>query len=328
MKVVIIGGTGNISSEVAAALYQKGNSITVVTTGKRPVPPLYTHIRADRNNTEEFKKALAGIESDCVIDFFAFVPDHLKVDYEIFKGRTGQFIFISSATVYEKPHKKIPITEQTPLGNPFWHYAQDKIRCEEYLWSVNSPLFPVTIVRPSHTFGNQWIPSPLCGNDFTVAQRILDGRPIIIHDRGESLWTLTAASDFAAGLGGLAGNLNAIGEAFHITSDEALSWNKIYQILGATLGREPVVEYIPSKALSQVYPEARGALFGDKKENGVFDNSKIKKFVPGFSCKKTFVAAIRESVEWFMQEPVRRAVNPEQDRFIDRLIEMCKPHSI
>lgn len=324
MKIVMIGGTGNISSEVAANLYRKGHSISVVTTGKRPVPPQYTHIQADRNNAEEFKRILSNCEADSVIDFFAFVPENLKTDFEIFKEKTGQFIFISSATVYEKPHKKIPITEQTPLSNPFWPYAQDKIKCEEYLWSVNSPLFPVTIVRPSHTFGNNWIPSPLSGNDFTVAQRILDERSIIIHDKGESLWTLTAASDFAEGISGLVGNNEAIGEAFHITSDEALSWNQIYRTLGETLGKEPVVEFIPSEALARVYPEARGALFGDKKENGVFDNSKIKKFVPGFSCRKSFAAAIRESVEWFMQEPARMAVNPEEDRFIDRLIQKCK----
>lgn len=320
MNVLLIGGTGNISSEVADRLYKQGHSITVVTTGTHPVPKEYSHIKANRQDCTEFKKALANCTPDVVVDFFAFVPDQCRCDYEIFKGKIKQFIFISSATVYEKPHKNLPITEKTPLGNPFWKYAQDKIECENYLNSVNGKDFPVTIVRPSHTFGKTWIPSAINGCDFTIANRILDGKPIIVHDKGESLWTLTAASDFAIGLAGLVGNEKAIGKTFHITSDETLSWNSIYEIIGNALGKKPVFVYIPSEFLAKVYPESLGMLMGDKKEHGVFDNSKIKQFVPEFKCSKTFSLAIRESIEWFMEDESRRVTDIEQDKLIDSLI--------
>ena len=324
MNILIIGGTGNISTEVAATLHDQGHSITVVTTGSRPVPARYTHIKANRDNSDEFLNALFGCKADVAIDFFAFIPDHLKSDYIALKGKISQFIFISSATVYEKPHKKIPVTEETPRNNPFWPYARDKIACEEYLESVQGPDFPVTIVRPSHTFGKTWIPSPINGSDFTIANRIINGKPIIIHDRGESLWTLTAATDFAEGFAGLVGNPKAYGEAVHITSDEALTWNKIYEILGDTLGSKPVIEYIPSDELAKIYPEALGMLMGDKKEHGVFDNSKIKQLTPGFQCRKSFSLAIRESVGWFMDDPSRRVVDGKQDLFIDSLIGRWK----
>lgn len=320
MNILIIGGTGNISSVAAEHLHAIGHSITTITTGKRPVPDRYTSIIADRNNTEELISNLGKCSPDVVIDFFAFTPGHVESDFTIFRGTVKQFIFISSAVVYEKPHRRFPITENTPRSNPFWPYAQDKIACEEYLESVHSPEFPVTIVRPSHTFGNQWIPSPMNGNDFTIAHRILDGRPIILHDEGESLWTLTAASDFTAGLAGLIGNHKALGEAFHITSDESFTWNEIYTIIGETLGKKPVIEYIPSSFLADIFPEARGMLYGDKKEHGVFDNQKIKRFVPGFECRKSLKTAIRESVDWFLEDPARQEVNPEEDAFIDDLI--------
>jgi nucleoside-diphosphate-sugar epimerase len=321
MHILLIGGTGNISAEVADLLHQQGHSITTVTTGRNRVPKDYNSIIVDRNNTETFTEKLTDLHPNIVIDFIAFVPDHLKVDYSTFKDTIEQFIFISSAAVYEKPHRRFPITEGTPRSNPFWPYAQDKIACEEYLESVHSPEFPVTIVRPSHTFGNRWIPSQIDSNDFTIARRILDGRPIILHDKGESLWTLTSASDFAAGLAGLIGNRNTLGESFHITSDEALSWNQIYAIIGGALGKTPVIEYISSEFIAKEYPEARGMLFGDKKEHGVFDNQKIKRFVPGFECKKSIEAAIEESVAWFLADESRQTVDEEVDRLIDRLIE-------
>ena len=321
MEILFIGGTGNISSEVAAKLYNQGHAITVVTTGKRAVPPEYKHIKADRNAPGYFIETLKSVAADVVIDFFAFVPEHLKIDYTIFNGKIKQFIFISSATVYEKPHTVLPITEKTPRNNPFWPYAQNKIACEEYLERIHSHTFPVTIVRPSHTFGKTWIPSPINGCDFTIANRILSGKPIVIHDNGESLWTLTAASDFAAGFCGLVGNEKAVGEAFHITSDEALPWNKIYDLLGDALGKKPSVVHIPSEFLAEIYPESRGMLMGDKREHGVFDNAKIRHIVPDFRCQKSFSVAIRESVSWFREVPTRMAIDKDQDSFISSLIE-------
>ena len=328
MHILTIGGTGNISTFVAKRLHLDGHSITTVTTGKRQIPETYESIIADRTDTADFVKKLENVSPDVVIDFFAFVPDQLKTVYELFKGKIKQFIFISSATVYEKPHRRFPITEDTPRSNPFCNYAQNKIACEEYLESVHSPQFPVTIVRPSHTFGNEWIPSPMNGTDYTISQRIIDGRPIIIHDNGESLWTLTAASDFADGLSGIVGNSNALGESFHITSDESLTWNEIYSILGETLGKEPVVEYIPSTFLAEVYPESNAMLFGDKKEHGVFDNQKIKRFVPGFECKKSFKTAIQESIIWFQDDPSRQEIDKKEDAFIDHLIHSWRKSNV
>ncbi len=320
MNILLIGGTGNISTEVADCAYKQGHTIIVASTGNHPVPSSYHHIQLDRTIPEQCKEKLANIDADMVIDFFAFVPDHIKTLHSILKGKIRQYIFISSATVYEKPHKRLPITENTPRNNPFWSYAQDKIACEEFLESVHGPDFPVTIVRPSHTFGKTWVPSVLNGNDFTICSRIIQGKPIFLHDKGQSLWTLTASSDFAAGLCGLLGNENALGEAFHITSNEALSWNKIYEILGETLGQKPVITYIPTNFINKVLPESIGPLKGDKAEHGVFDNSKIKEAVPGFQCSKSFRIAIRESVEWFKEDPNRMVVDNKQNEMIDWLI--------
>jgi nucleoside-diphosphate-sugar epimerase len=328
MDLLIIGGTGNISSQVTPLLAARGDNVTIATTGNTPVPAGCGHIKVDRFNIEEFNRIFKDIKPfDVVIDFKAFTPEHCKADYGAFRGKVGQFIFISSATVYQKPHIKIPITEDTPRGNPFWPYAQDKIACEEYLESVHGDDFPVTIVRPSHTFGTTWIPSPVSGHGFAVPRRMLDGREFIIHDKGESLWTLTASSDFARGFVGLVGNKNAAGEAFHITSDEANSWNDIYRILAETIGAKNIrPAYIPTNFIAEVYPEARGALMGDKAEDGVFDNTKIKKFVPGFTCEKTFARAIKESVDWFMEDEGRRAVNAEEDKLIDTIIGAWRAH--
>jgi len=321
MKILIIGGTGNISTEVADALLERGDDVTLLTRGSHPIPAGFGHIQADRADARAFAAALDDRSFDVVIDFVCFTPDDCRLDHDVFRGKVGQFVFISSATVYRKPHEVLPLTEDSPLGNPFWDYAQKKLECERFLESVTGRDFPVTVVRPSHTFGRKWIPSPLAGSDYTVAARIEAGRRIIIHDDGQSMWTLTAASDFASGLAGLVGNEAAYGETFHITSDQVLTWNAIYQEIGFALGREPQVVYIPSKFLSDVYPPARGRLLGDKAEHGVFDNSKIKRFVPNFECVKSFRSAIRESVAWFNEDPARKVVNREQDRLIDELIE-------
>jgi nucleoside-diphosphate-sugar epimerase len=321
MKLLIIGGTGNISSEATDLLVSQGHDVTLLNTGRHPTPRGCKLIKADRFNQRAFEGALKKLSVDAVLDFMAFVPAHCRSVYMALRGRLAQYIFISSATVYAKPHTKLPITEETPRGNPFWPYAQDKAACEEYLESVRGDDFPVTIVRPSHTFGRTWIPSPINGSGFTVSARILAGKEFIIHGDGESLWTMTASSDFARGLAGLVGNKAAVGEAFHITSDEALSWNDIYKELGAALGAKKLnAAHIPTSFIIKRYPDARGKLLGDKAENGVFDNSKIKKFVPGFKCEKNFATAIRESVAWFMEKPERREVDLDEDKLIEAMV--------
>lgn len=320
MKVLVIGGTGNISAETVAALVARGDKVTVLTRGKTPLPHGVRHLCVDRTDTAACREALASFCGDAVINFLGFSHDDCELDFDALRGRIGQYVFISSATVYEKPHKQLPLTEETPLGNPFSPYAQGKIACEKFLGNVHGPDFPVTIVRPSHTFGRQWIPSPLNGSDYTVAARITSGKPIIVHDNGRTLWTLTAAADFAAGLVGLVGHGKAAGETFQLTSDQVLTWNCIYFEIGMALGRAPHMVHIPSHFLGEQWPEARAKLLGDKSEPGVFDNTKIKCFLPEFECRYTFRTAIRESVAWFQEDASRMAVNPEQDHRIDELL--------
>jgi nucleoside-diphosphate-sugar epimerase len=320
MNILLIGGTGNISTEVAEELYRRGNRIFIMSTGRRPVPPKYTHLKADRNNIDNLRDIFTRYTFDIVIDFVAFVPEQLEKIYSVCKGVVGQFIFISSATVYQKPHKSLPITESVPRGNPFWKYAQDKIACEEFCELVQGNNFPVTIVRPSHTFGKTWIPSALHHSDFTVTSRILQGKPIAVHGDGNSLWTLTAASDFASGLAGLVGNEKAIGETFHITSDEYHSWNEIYSILGDVLGVKPQIVHVPVDFLVTMYPEYEGPLRGDKAENGVFDNTKIKSVVNGFCCKKTLHDQFSESYKWFCEDTDRQRSNEFENTRADEII--------
>ncbi len=326
MNVLLIGGTGNLSSETLGALQARGDTVTVLTRGRTALPAGARHVRADRNDPAAFRKTLATFSGDAVINFLGFKETDCQVDYAALRGRIGQYVFISSATVYEKPHRRLPLTEDTPLGNPFSDYARDKIACETFLRNVHAPDFPVTIVRPSHTFGRQWIPSPLNGSDYTVAARIAAGKPVIVHDDGRSLWTLTAASDFAAGLAGLVGHPKAEGETFHITTDQVLTWDCIYFELGLALGRAPRIEHIPSAFLAEQWPEARAKLQGDKCEPGVFDNTKIKCFLPQFECRTSFRQAIRESVAWFQADSARMAIDIDQERRIDDLIRAWRQH--
>jgi nucleoside-diphosphate-sugar epimerase len=320
MKILLIGGTGNLSTEVAEELNIRGGIVSILTTGHRTVPKKFKHFAADRNNEDTLKEIFNSNRFDVIIDFVAFVPEQLEKIYNVCKGSISQFIFISSATVYHKPHQVLPITEKVHRGNPFWKYAQDKIACEEFCEKVHGKDFPVTIVRPSHTFGKTWIPSAIHHSDYTVASRILNNKPIVVHGDGTSLWTLTAASDFASGLVGLVGNRYAIGESFHITTDEYHSWNEIYSILGEVLGVLPVIEYVPVNTLITLYPDLSGPLLGDKAENGVFDNSKIKRVISGFKCRKKLREQFQESVEWFNEDICRRRINISENERADRII--------
>jgi nucleoside-diphosphate-sugar epimerase len=320
MNILFIGGTGNISTEVAEELYQRGNRIFVLSTGRRPVPSMYTHLKADRNSIDDLRDIFTRYTFDIVIDFVAFVPEQLEKIYSVCKGAIGQFIFISSATVYRKPHTILPVTEKVPRGNPYWKYAQDKIACEEFCERVQGKDFPLTIVRPSHTFGKTWIPSALHHSDFTVTSRILQCKPIAVHGDGTSLWTLTAASDFASGLAGLAGNERAIGEIFHITTDEYHCWNEIYSILGDVIGVKPHIVHVPVDFLVRMYPEYEGPLRGDKAENGVFDNSKIKNVVNGFCCKKALREQFVESFAWFCANVDRQRSNEFENTRAEEII--------
>jgi nucleoside-diphosphate-sugar epimerase len=238
-----------------------------------------------------------------------------------FAGRVGQYVFISSTSAYEKPVVRHVITEETPLRNPFWEYARQKIACEERLWRARrESAFPVTVVRPSYTYGETWIPSGFGGQDYTLVARLRAGRPIVCHGDGTSLWVMTAASDFAVGLVGLLGQEAALGEAFHITSDEVLTWQAIYRTIAEAAGAELEMVHVPSALIAALYPERGGSLLGDKAWSVVFDNTKIRRLVPAYRPRVSFAEGMKRSVDWFDGDPARRRVNAEMDGRIDRVI--------
>lgn len=327
MKVLFIGGTGNISSSVSQLAVEKGVDLYHLNRGNRPAIEGVKEIIADITNMEQTKKALANHEWDVVVNWIAFTPEDVARDFELFKGKVAQYIFISSASAYQKPPVSHIITESTPLINPFWDYSRNKIACENLLMDLfHEQGFPVTIVRPSHTY-NTVIPVPLGGwEEYTVVDRIRKGLPIVVHGDGTSLWTETHADDFAKGFFGLLDNKPAIGEVFQITSDEVLSWNQIYKAIANAAGCEAKIVHIASESICDFadehgYPSVRGNLLGDKSYCAVFDNSKIKRFVPEFEASIRFSEGIKRTLDWFEAEPARMIVKEETNRFLNELIE-------
>ncbi|HSU53616.1 MAG TPA: NAD-dependent epimerase/dehydratase family protein [Candidatus Dormibacteraeota bacterium] len=322
MKILFIGGTGNISTDCAALLQSRGHEIQILTRGRTAVPPGYRPIRADRKDSAGMRTALADARPDVVLNFLGYELSDVECDFELFKGSIQQYIFISSATVYVKPAPKLPVTEETPLGNQWWDYAQKKQACEEWLLErCRKDRFPVTIVRPSHTYSKLWVANPVSSASYTFALRIEQGKPVFVPDDGQILWTLTATSDFAVGFAGLVGNQKAIGEAFHITSDEALTWNQIYAEIAMAVGaKSPKIVQVPTDTICAAAPSLIGNLKGDKSHHGVFDNAKIKGFVPEFQCRKPFRDGVREAVQWLRAHPEQQNLNPEVDALIEKVI--------
>ena len=325
MKVLLIGGTGTISSSVAKLAAGNGAELTLLTRGTHPelVPDGAEVLRADISDAQAAGHLLSGRRFDVVADFNIFTPEQAGRDLGLFSGKTEQFIFISSASAYQKPPAAYPITESTPLRNPFWRYSQDKIACEElFTAAYRSSGFPITIVRPSHTYCERTVPLALHGKKgpWQVLSRIRDGKPVIAHGDGLTLWTFTHADDFAEGFWGLMGNPHAIGEAVHITSDEAITWNDAYAAVGRALGAEPKLVHIPSDFLAAFNPELLGNLLGDKAYCGVFDNSKLKRLVPGFCAKTRFADGVARSVSYFLSHPEMQVPDPEFDAWCDRVI--------
>ena len=322
MRILFIGGTGNLSAECAALLHRRGHEIHVISRGTSVIPGGYRTVVADYRNPESMRAALDGVAVDVVINFLGYELNDVIADHALFHGSIRQYVFISSASVYEKPASVLPITEESPLGNVWWDYARKKEACEHWLMERwNGGQFPVTIVRPSHTYSNRWIPNPVSSASYTFASRLERGLPVFVPDDGESLWTLTAASDFAVGLCGLVGNEVALGEAFHITSDEALTWNRIVAEIAAALDVDsPDVAKVPVDFICRHAPSLTGTLKGDKAHCGVFDNSKIKRLVPEFHCRKSFHDGIRESVAWLRAHPEFQNPNPQVDVMCDAVI--------
>jgi nucleoside-diphosphate-sugar epimerase len=319
MKVLFIGGTGNISAECAAALHARGDHVSVVTRGRTPVPPPYEACVSDRRDREAMQRVIDQVKPEVVINFLGYDVEDVQLDAAVCRG-VQQYIFISSATVYSKP-SRIPITESCDLGNEWWPYAQKKLACERWLLAHRAETgFPVTIVRPSHTYGRTWVPNPVSSSSWTFAARLEARRPVFVMDDGQTPWTLTACSDFAQGFAGVVGNPRAMGEAYHLTSDEALSWNDIFRETAAALGVEnPLILQVPTDFICQAEPSMAGPLKGDKSHPALFDNRKIKSLVPGFRCRKSFREGIRESVAWLRTHPADQNPKPEVDAIFDRV---------
>jgi nucleoside-diphosphate-sugar epimerase len=321
MRILFIGGTGNISSDCAALLRASGHDVCLLCRGRNPVPGEFQSVIADRKDLAAMRRALEFAQPEVVLNFIGYELADVEVDFSVLRGKVRQYIFISSTTVYAKPADRLPITEEAPLGNAHWEYARKKQACEEWLldrWRQDH--FPVTILRPSHTYSRRWIPNPLSSSSYTFAARLEQGKPVYVPDDGENPWTLTAAADFALGLAGLIGRPDTLGEAFHLTSDEVLTWNQIVAEIGAALGVAPRIIQVPTDLICKVAPEMTGTLKGDKAHPGVFDNSKIKRFVPGFQCRIPFRQGVRESVGWLRSHPEEQHRRPELDALCERVI--------
>ncbi len=326
MKALFIGGTGIISEAVSRLAIEKGADLYLLNRGNRPlyIPKGAKVINGDIRDYKSIKEVLKPYSFDVIVDWIAFTPEHVRTDLELFAGNAGQYIFISSASAYQKPPTDYIITESTPLANPFWQYSRDKIACEDILMAeYRSNGFPVTIVRPSLTYGLQMIPAALNSwqKPWSIVDRMRRGKKIIVHGDGTSLWTITHNTDFAKGFTGLMGNSLAIGHAFHITSDEVLTWNMIYELIGKAAGVKPDIIHIASDFISKVHPESLGSLLGDKALSAVFDNSKIKRYVPDFKATVSFEAGIRRSVEWFSEHPELCGVDTLWDAEMDMIID-------
>ncbi len=320
MKVLFIGGTGVISSACTVLALEKDIELYLLNRGKSTmsVPVGANVIHGDIRDVDAVNKALGDMKFDVVVNFIAFSPEHIENDLKLFRGKMGQYIFISSASAYQTPPITLPVTESTPLYNPYWSYSQAKISCEERLMKAfREEKFPVTIVRPSHTYNRTMLPVK---GGYTAVDRMRKGKPVIVHGDGTSIWVLTHNSDFAKGLVGLLGNEKAIGEAFHITSDELLSWNRIYELVAKAAGTEAKIVHIPSDVIARYNPEWGASLLGDKAHSMIFDNSKIKQLVPEYNATIPFSSGVEEIISWFDADPTRQVIDSELDRQMDEMI--------
>ncbi|MEJ5943901.1 SDR family oxidoreductase [Pseudokineococcus basanitobsidens] len=325
-RVLFVGGSGVISSACSALAVEAGLDLTVLnrgTTSTRPLPEAARVVQADVRDPASVREALGEEEFDVVVDWVAFTPDHVRTDVELFAGRTGQYVFISSASAYQTPPLRVPVTESTPLRNPFWQYSRDKIACEDLLTrAYREDGFPVTVVRPSHTYDKTLLPFD---GGWTVVDRMRRGAEVVVHGDGTSLWTLTHHRDFAAAFTGLLANPRAIGEAVQITSDEAPTWDQIFRTVAAAAGAEPRLVHVPSDAIAAEDAEWGAGLLGDKAHSMVFDNSKVKALVPGWVATTPFATGAREMLEWYDADPARQVVDAHMDAVMDRLVEAHRP---
>ena len=320
MRVLFIGGSGVISSACSRVAIEQGIELFVLNRGvstTRPLPPQVTMLRADIRETNAVMQKIEDLEFDAVVDWVAFTPEHVRADIELFENKTSQYVFISSASAYQKPPARVPITESTPLRNPFSEYSSNKIACEEVLVEAYRERgFPVTIVRPSHTYDKTLVPF---GGGWTVLGRMLAGKPVIVHGDGTSLWTLTHHDDFARAFVPLLGHSRTLGDAIQITSDDVLTWNQIAEMLAAALGVTARLVHVPSEVIAAADSHWGASLIGDKSHSLVFDNTKIKALVPGWHAVIPFERGVREIAGWYLADPARQVTDTALDALMDKL---------
>jgi nucleoside-diphosphate-sugar epimerase len=329
IKVLFIGGTGIISSACAQLAVERGIELHLLKRNRsslRPVPAGVVVHTGDVRDPASVRSALGDEDFDVVVDWVAFTPEHVQTDLDLFTGRTGQYVFISSASAYQTPPLRLPITESTPLRNPFWTYSRDKIACEDLLVAAyRATGFPMTIVRPSHTYDAASLP---VDGGWTVIDRMRRGAEVVVPGDGSSLWTLTHHSDFARAFVGLLGRSETIGDAFHITSDEAPTWDRIFTTLAAAAGAEARLVHVPSDAIAAADPEWGAGLLGDKAHSAVFDNTKVRRLVPDSAPLVPFERGAREIIEWHDAHPEHKTVDARTDALMDRLVEAYRPRPL
>jgi len=321
LRVLFIGGSGIISAACSQLAAERGIKLSVLNRGAthlRPLPPEATVLHGDIRDHLAAREALGDLEFDAVVDWVAFTPEHVQADIELFHGRTGQYVFISSASAYQTPPARVPVTESTPLRNPFWQYSRDKIAAEDLLVEAYRQTgFPATIVRPSHTYDRTSIPFD---GKWTALARMRAGKEVVVHGDGTSLWTLTHSADFARGFVPLLGHPRTIGDAFHITSDDVLTWNQIAEALAAAAGVTARLVHVPSDAIAAADAAWGAGLLGDKAHSMVFDNSKLRSVVPGYRAEIPFEQGAREIVGWHDEDPARQQADARLDAVMDKLV--------
>ena len=326
LRVLFLGGTGIISSACSWLAVERGIDLFALNRGHstdRPLPAAATVLRGDARDPASVREALGGREFDAVVDWVAYTPGDVQADIATFRGRTGQYVFISSASAYQTPPSRVPVVESTPLRNPFWQYSRDKIACEELLRAAyRDEGFPATIVRPSHTYDKTEV--PLHGG-WTAVARMRQGKPVIVHGDGTSLWTLTHHADFAPGFVPLLGHSRTLGESFHITSDDVLTWDQITHALAAAAGVTADIVHVPSEVIAAADPDWGAGLLGDKAHSMVFDNAKLRSVVPGYRAVIPFEQGAREIVAWHDEDPSRQRIDAGVDALSDQLARAWRP---
>ena len=321
MKVLFIGGSGIISSACSRLATERGIDLYLLNRGTsaRAVPEGAHVLKGDVRDRASLLAALGDHTFDAVVNWVAFTPEHVQADIDVFSGRTRQYVFISSASAYQTPPASLPVTESTPLSNPFWQYSRDKIACEDLLTrAYREQGFPVTVVRPSHTYDETLLPMD---GGYTVVNRMRQGKPVIVHGDGTSLWVLTHHRDFAVGFVGLLGNPHAVGDTFQITSDELLSWNQIFEMVAAAAGTTAQTVHVPSELIAAFDPQWGAGLLGDKAHSMIFDNTKIKRAVPEYRAVIPFARGAEEIMAWYDADPARQVVDEKLDRLMDEIIQ-------